>query len=658
MLGRVFGSRAKTDEAAGGAAAEREAMMHAMSGVLHIMDDDTVTAEKILSESNDSYHLLGKGLSMFLQAVLGFEQDVMRSAASVLGESETVAYEKLKKAQRRPQDSATTIYPAGMEFSLSIAESQLMRAVLAVLNESLTESIKGFYNMRKAYMTLQTILQAERQHLAKLGLQSADANVKSSSRPSTRASGAVAPSSRASIDQVVNGTRDLHVEEPKKTEEEDDSDDDFADAEEEVDKTDDRVYKGKVEVANSNGHADPNEAARQPSITSLGALNRSITGPDVDVFSGNPVDAFIHAGSNLCFGVLSLLLSIIPPAFATLLRIVGFRGDRERGLAMLWQASKSVNDIHGPFAGLVLLGYYNGALSFCEILREDAIPRARCRALLKAMRTRFPKSRLWLLEEARMLAQDRQIKAAVKLLDDAEESPLRQVQALQLFESNIDNMCMHNYKKTSQGYQRCVELNNWSHGLYYYIAGVNEVEAYRHARLKGDTKAADEAKAEATRLLKLVPEHSAKKRLLGRQLPFDVFAMRKLRKWEERAKARGTEFIDAIGVSPVEEMIFFWNGGKRMRTEDFDQSLENLAWSEKHDPHWKEEGLDERAIHALLRASALRNLHRFEESKAVLRDEVLCHEWHHFKGGNKDNWTLPVANLEWVHLFTMRWGYG
>ena len=42
-----------------------------------------------------------------------------------------------------------------------------------------------------------------------------------------------------------------------------------------------------------------------------------------------PMDVFIHSGSNLCFGLLLLILSLIPPSLGRLLSIIGFRGGKK-----------------------------------------------------------------------------------------------------------------------------------------------------------------------------------------------------------------------------------------------------------------------------------------------------------------------------------------
>ena len=396
--------------------------------------------------------------------------------------------------------------------------------------------------------------------------------------------------------------------------------------------------------------------------------------PDSDVFS-NPIDIFVHSGANLCFGLILLLISLIPPVFGKLLSIIGFRGDRERGIRMLWQASKFHN-INGAMAGLMILGYYNGLVGYCDIIPDavtsptsdsdssenlDGYPTHRLEALLADMRTRYPKSHLWLLEESRMQASHRHLDKAIEILSSDKRSPLKQVEALSVFEKSLDAMYSHRYALCSDSFIECCTLNNWSHALYYYIAGSAHVELYRAAKVAKDDSAATRHAAKATELLQNVRTHAGKKRFMARQLPFDIFIIRKLNKWEARAKDWAVPFIDAIGVSPLEEMIFFWNGYKRMNIPQLKYSLDRLAWSEDpaRNPNWFREGLDERAILAVLRAATYRNMERYEEAKTLLRKEVLSHDKALFKGHLKDDWTCVTAHYEMgANLWLQRKGVG
>lgn len=62
----------------------------------------------------------------------------------------------------------------------------MMSAVVAVLNESLVESMKGFYKLRRAYMTLDSIVEMERKHMASIGSGATTAkNSKTNSKASS-----------------------------------------------------------------------------------------------------------------------------------------------------------------------------------------------------------------------------------------------------------------------------------------------------------------------------------------------------------------------------------------------------------------------------------------------------------------------------------------
>lgn len=143
---------------------------------------------------------------------------------------------------------------------------------------------------------------------------------------------------------------------------------------------------------------------------------------------------------------------------------------------------------------------------------------------------------------------------------------------------------------------------------------------------------------------------------MARQLPFDVFVSRKIAKWEARAKEWDVSLVDAIGVDPVEEMIFFWNGHSRMTDSQLEESLERLAWCESEaNPTWSREGAEGQAIVDLLRAAVYRSLRKNGEAKELLKTKVLNHEKSLFKSHLHDNWVLPAAHYEMAaNLWTER----
>ena len=220
-------------------------------------------------------------------------------------------------------------------------------------------------------------------------------------------------------------------------------------------------------------------------------------------------------------------------------------------------------------------------------------------------------------------------------------------QVLQMFERSLNAMYIHDYDLCAESFVACVSLNNWSHALYYYIAGAAQLELYRKYKTSSPSKAAAYAK-KATDYLRRAPEHAGKKKFMARQLPFDIFVTRKIKKWEARAHEFHTSFIDAIGVSPLEEMIYFWNGFKRMDASQLEDSLKVLAWNDDKvaNPSWAREPADEHAILSLLRGVVLRNLHRWDEARATLKTGVLDIDKAKLKGELRDDYMAPVAHYE------------
>lgn len=293
-----------------------------------------------------------------------------------------------------------------------------MSAVVGVLNESLTESVKGFYKLRKAYLTLDAILKMEEKFMQERQSGKASASTRSS-ESLNRARGI----GKAHTDPTLSHSSDDALSR----------------------RLDD------LDVSHDSGASTPSAGGASTNMLNID--------PDSDLFR-NQIDVFIHSGANFCFGILLLLISMVPPAFSKLLGIIGFYGDKQRGLRMLWQASKFHNLI-GAIAAFAVLGYYNGFVRYCDIMPDaipgedgdvEGYPQERLEGLLADMRKRFPNSQLWLLEESRMEGANKNLERALELLCGENKSPLKQVEALRVFERSLNAMYLHKYELCAQSF--------------------------------------------------------------------------------------------------------------------------------------------------------------------------------------------------------------
>ncbi|KAF4973974.1 hypothetical protein FZEAL_9081 [Fusarium zealandicum] len=607
-----------TDSSPDNVAKEMEDIDDAMSSCGLIMNDDMDGARERLQTGDSSFHQLGLAVTIFMRSVLGFEKAVMTETTAKLDECEAKAWADYKKAQKHGKARCgSKLYPPGTEYELVRAETQLMGAVVGVLHESLIDAMKSFLKLRKAFITLDAIIEAETKTLGnKVEVQS-EASL--SAKPA---------------DEISTGMERLEVE--SKNGDGSSGTQTPANLESSNSSTTDEIDQG----------APLREARSKPTESDTFLLE-------------NPLDVFVHSGANMCFGLILLLLSLVPPAFSRILSVVGFRGDRERGVRMLWRSTAYAN-VNGAIAGLVLLSYYNALLGTVDILPDEkdfddgaeivGPPREKCDKLLASMRARYPDSRLWLVEEARQLGNEQNLTKALEVLTTGAESKMKQVAALNNFELSLSSMAIQDWPLMRDSFLRCIEVNDWSPALYYYLTSTACLELYRDAVQAGDEGEARRQKARTEELIRKVPGLAGKKRFMSRQLPFEVFIQRKVQKWEDRVKSYGVDLADAIGASPALEMCYLWNMTKRMGPKELETGLDAMRWERctaKPEVVDKMKGeIDEVGSWALIKASLFRRGKQFTEAREMLDTHVTKHDRSAFKGPTRDDYVLAAAMYE------------
>ena len=479
---------------------------------------------------------------------------------------------------------------------------QLTSAICNVLSGSVTEAIKGFYKLRRAYLTLDGIMQIESKYLkARMG--------------GKRCSIASIPLSRQDTEKsMVNGHLPIHLNASKQGNNQENT----------------LREKDEAAVLDQLSSSETHHSIK-PTITRTQSRLLDVEPSAVGIQSHT--DIFIHSGTRLCYGILLLVFSMIEnPMFNRILYIVGFQGDRERGTRYLWQAARFDN-FNSAIAGFILLGFYNNFIMFSDVLPTDSgadddlagYPKTRCVMLLADMRRRYPGSKFWKLEEARMLSTNRRLAESIKILVDNSESHMKQIATINVFELSLTSMFYHDYELCARSWIQCAELGSWSPCLYAYITGIAYLEIYRDLRL-ADPKIAETYRTKAIGFIRKAPPLAGKQKVMSKELPFDIYIRRKVLKWEERAKAWKVDLHEAIGTSPITEMIFLWNGMKKQGPAELQKSLKTLQWERTSSPERFQQSVDEIAVHSSVMASVLRNMGKFAEARKILTDNILNRE--------------------------------
>ena len=182
--------------------------------------------------------------------------------------------------------------------------------------------------------------------------------------------------------------------------------------------------------------------------------------PDMKLLS----DIFVYTGTNLCFGLLLVCIGMVPSSFQYVLRIIGFQGNKERGLALMWENTKFKN-VNGGISALILLAIYNAVRSACDILDDHSYPARRCEELVAEMRRRYPKSPLWTLEEARLAAIKNDLRLGIEILERPLENAPPQLKSLNLGELAMYQIFSHDHDGCTRNWLEYTKYTQYSHAL-------------------------------------------------------------------------------------------------------------------------------------------------------------------------------------------------
>lgn len=627
-----------------------------------LMDDQMHESLEIVKKHNHAIVKLAHGVINFIEATLGFEPEAIKQASNTLYEAEQAAYKEHQRASHA-NVSASSHFPPGLEYSVAYAEAQLLSAVTLFLSESVIDSAKALFKLRKAYQTIEDV--NKQINIKQLLSQKSGTTLSSSKNKSILRKDSSSKQNNGTI------TREL-----------------IATAPEVHDKLK-QFYKLRLERLKLN--SDEN---------SIEAQIEGLIDDPTQKAGQETIDEYIISAVNACFGLLQLILSIIPSGIGKVLSIVGFHGSEHDGLTLLWKSTSQVN-IHASIGLLALLQFYDGPTQVSDITLpeidnapseassqtlidvdspvpnlDDAkdVKRKLRMALLKALK-HYPRGALWQLQEGRMKASDGDLEGAVVIMNDTSRGPinLRQVEGLMLFDKTIMMLALHDFENSAKNFLQLIEINTWSHTFYTYLSAICQVEIYRKNK-SSDTETAEKAKAKAKQLLEEAPSYMNRKKILSKPMPFDRFVLRKIDQWKEIEKSKKIHLVDAIGTSPAHEVIYFYNGYGRMSRQNLEETMQILgATAGKDKPYSNnaklevDETEDDALIRYLLQAVTLRNLGKPEEGLKLLETEVIPKIYQetpnkgHFKSGipkvyfykkHSDQWVAPSAIYE---VAVMHW---
>ncbi|KAF7358809.1 Mitochondrial outer membrane protein IML2 [Mycena sanguinolenta] len=550
----------------------------ANTGFDHIFANDIGLARTAFQADNTPFHLLGLGVCAFLEAALGMETGLMGEAARLLALSEAGSKKAVAESKKTGAGAGALggkgdgggRFAPGLEYEILQADA----VVLLGLTHALSESYMGYFQCMYS-------LNAAHSKFTKLYKTVFPAGIdgySSSSISSSNSSATLAPNSNPKPLSPAASVASLAPTSASAA-----------------------SSRNASSLSVSTVSDEPPVAAPAPARSIFGRWGASTASllssrrnpppsptpqtaeqekAERERPAEGPVEEMIVSGTAFGFGLFNLVFSLLPKRVQSLVGFLGFKHDRVLALrALALAAGLTVHpdgsvvatggrDVHGVFAGLVLMTFYGVILLLSGYQADEARTVRTYKAVVDVIEARYPTGALWILNRAKILRMSNDPEAAIAVLQRGLEAEQTFVQAdtLLVFELAWTLLSQRRHQEAADAFVRLTELNSWSHATYYFIA------AGCYISLGNRDKAQE--------LLDAVPELLQRRKVGGKDLPTEVLIRKKLEFYKEKQKRRGGDparFVEVITISTADELGIFWNTHQRINDDVAQSHIAELA---------------------------------------------------------------------------------
>ncbi|KAH7908767.1 hypothetical protein BJ138DRAFT_1156898 [Hygrophoropsis aurantiaca] len=490
----------------------------------HIFCNDLEAAQKAFKEEEDSpLHLLGLGVSAFLQAALGMEPEQIAKAGEWLKASEAGARKQMKAAKSAP---SVTRFQAGMEWEIVHVDAVVLLGLINALSESYKGYLQCLYSLNSAHSKFSKLFKTV--YPNGLGAYSTPSTSPSPSRKGSNGS----VRATALKDDIQSSSSNNSP-----------------------------TSNGQSSASNVNmsSPSSPQSLLSVPSFFSRWPF-AGPAAPTVGTISDDAVglwEDLILSGSAFGFGLFNLIFSLLPTKVRGVVGFFGFRHDKKLALQAL-SVSAARTDVHSVFAGLVLMTYHGVVLTFSGYQADEAHILKQYQAMVAKAMERYPGGTLWILNKAKIQRITGDTGDAIETLKTGLLCPsttkFSQAHSMLNFELAWALLAHRQHQEAAEIFQSIVRLNSWSHATYHFIAAgcYFSMEKYDKAQEVMDS----------------IPVLLKKKK--ARNLPSEVYIKRKLAFYKNKQLRRGGDearFVEAMKISPAHEIGIFWNNHARASKE-------------------------------------------------------------------------------------------